>query len=184
MHDSAKPMGRHRVFSLIAGVVVAAVALSPSAYADDGDLFTPTGPSIVVGGTVHSPGTIVVDPDPKPPAAAPGPINPAQPIVVDPRVRVAPPTCCNTFVEKDGKKVLYPNWPGFKVNPPVFPSQERIWDDRAAYLDNHGRYWVLDYKTQKLEQVGGWPATQTGTTDTPLPSNLATIFPPCELMPC
>ena len=86
MYDSARPMGRYSVFSLFAGVAVAAVALSPSAYADD-DLFTPTEPSIVVGGTVHPPAAIVVDPET--PAAATGPINPARPIDVDPRVRVA-----------------------------------------------------------------------------------------------
>jgi hypothetical protein len=157
MHDRARPMGRYRVCSLVAGVVVAAVALSPSAYADD-DSGSPTGPSIVVGGTVHPPGTIVVDPET--PAAATGPINPAQPIVVDPRVRVAPPTCCNAIIAH-GKETPFPQWPGVDAKPPVFPVQERVEDNRAAYLDNHGRYWVLDHKTVTLEQVGGWPAPLT-----------------------
>ena len=159
MYDSARPTNRYGVFSLFAGVAVAAVALSPSAYADD-DLFTPTEPSIVVGGTVHPPGTIVVDPET--PTAATGPIDPKQPIAVDPRVRVPVPRCCNAIIE-NGTETPYPRWPGVDAKPPVFPVQERVEDYRTAYLDNHGRYWVLDHKAVTLEQVGGWPA--------PLPTN-------------
>ncbi len=150
MYDSAQPMSRYRVFSLIAGAVVAAVALSPSAYADD-DLFTPTEPSIVVGGTVHPPGTIVVDPET--PTAATGPIDPKQPIAVDPRVRPASPFCCAYI-----NNVPIPQWHSNAV-PPVLPADYRPVDDnRTAYLDNHGRYWVLNRATLTLEQVGGWPA--------------------------
>ncbi len=169
MHDSARPTGRYRVCSLFAAVVVAVVALSPSAYADDDDLFTPTEPSIVVGGTVHPPGTIVVDPET--PAVATGPIDPAQPIGVDPRVRVPLPRCCNAIIA-NGKETPYPQWPGVDAKPPVFPVQERSEDNRTAYLDNHGRYWVLDYKTVTLEQVGGWPAPQTtNPSDQPMPTH-------------
>ena len=152
MYDSARPMNRYGVFSLFAGVAVAAVALSPSAYADD-DLFTPTEPSIVVGGTVHPPGTIVVDPET--PAAATGPIDPAQPIAVDPRVRVAPPAppiCCKRV---DGATVLI--WPGHGANPPVFQVENKFDGTRTTYLDNHGRYWVFNHQALTLEQVGGWP---------------------------
>jgi hypothetical protein len=84
MYDRARPMSQYRVFSLIAATVVAAVAFSSAAYADD-DSGSPDQPSIVVGGTVHPPTVIVVDP--QTPVAATGPINPAKPIAVDPRVR-------------------------------------------------------------------------------------------------
>jgi hypothetical protein len=157
MHDSARPMSRYRVCSLVAGVVVAAVALSPAAYADD-DLFTPTEPSIVVGGTVHPPGTIVVDP--QTPTAATGPIDPAQPIGVDPRARVelASPTCCS-WVNMAGfaNLVGVPYWPP-NAKPPVKTVEVRPEKGRTAYLDNHGRYWVLYKDAVSFEQVGRWPA--------------------------
>jgi hypothetical protein len=166
MYDSARPMSRNRVFSLFAGVVVAAVALSPSAYADD-DLFTPTEPSIVVGGTVHPPGTIVVDPET--PAAATGPIDPAQPIGVDPRVRVnlASPECC-LWEKKAGfaNLVGVPYWPS-GANPPVSTVEVRPENGRAAFLDNHGRYWVRYDNIGTFEQVGGWPAPLP-TTSSPM----------------
>jgi hypothetical protein len=140
-------------------VVVAAVALSPAAYAD-GDLFTPTGPSIVVGGTVHPPTTIVVDPTT--PAASTGPTNPPPPVGVDPRVRVPPPVCCTRF-----GGVTQPRWPGSGPNP-VFSIEERDQDNRRTFLDNHGRYWVLDLETLAFEQVGGWPAPpRPPATDAP-----------------
>jgi hypothetical protein len=163
MHDSVRPVGRYSLCSLFAAVVVAAVALSPSAYADDDDLFSPTGPSIVVGGTVHPPAAIVVDPET--PTAATGPIDPTKPIGVDPRVRVAVPTCCSTSLVdiNNGKRWMIPDWPPPWVKPPVFVVQKRDEDTRTAYLDNHGRYWLMDHKTEKFEQVGGWPA--------PLPTN-------------
>jgi hypothetical protein len=152
-------MSRYRVFSLIAGGVVAAVALSPSAYADD-DLFTPTEPSIVVGGTVHPPGTIVVDPETPAAATGPGPIDASKPIEVDPRVRVAPPAppiCCG---RTGGATVLI--WPGRGANPPVFQVENRFDGNLDAYLDNHGRYWLFNHQALTLEQVGGWPEPPPG----------------------
>jgi hypothetical protein len=154
MGDSARPMSRYRGYSLLAGVVVAVVALSPSAYADDGDLFTPTGPSIVVGGTVHPPAAIVVDPLAPAVATGTGPINPAQPIAVDPRVRVAPPVCCRRFAG-----VTEPDWP-VDDPVPVYQVEQRDFNNKRTYLDNHGRYWTLDLETLAFEQVGGWPDTK------------------------
>jgi hypothetical protein len=148
MHDSAQPTGRYSVCSLFAGVVVAAVALSPAAYAD-GDLFTPTGPSIVVGGTVHPPTTIVVDPTT--PAASTGPTNPPPPVGVDPRVRVPPPVCCTRF-----GGVTQPRWPGSGPNP-VFSIEERDQDNRRTFLDNHGRYWGLGPRDLGI-RAGRWMA--------------------------
>jgi hypothetical protein len=162
MYDSARPMGRYGVFSLFAAVVVTTVALSPSVYADD-DLFSPTQPPIVVGGTVHPPGTIVVDPET--PAAAQGPIDPNQPIEVDPRVRVnlASPICCKRekFAGID-KPVEVAYWPSL-ANPPVSTVEVRPENGRVAILDNHGRFWVRSGNRGSFEQVGGWPA--------PLPTN-------------
>jgi hypothetical protein len=141
------------MLSLFAGCVVAAVALSPSAYADD-DLSTPTEPSIVVGGTVHPPATIVVDPET--PTAATGPIDPSKPIAVDPRVRPASPLCCAYIND-----VPIPQWHS-NAKPPVLPVDHRAVDaNRTAYLDNHGRYWVLNRATLTVEPAGGWPAPQT-----------------------
>ncbi|WP_319447219.1 MULTISPECIES: hypothetical protein [unclassified Mycobacterium] len=151
-------MSRYSLCSLLAAVVVAVVALSPSAYADDDDLFTPTGPSIVVGGTVHPPGTIVVDPET--PAATTGPIDPSKPIDVDPsaRVNLASPTCCE-WVKMAGftQLVGVPYWPSY-AKPPVKTVEVRPENGRTAYLDNHGRYWVLYKGAATFEQVGGWPA--------------------------
>jgi hypothetical protein len=149
VNDSARPKRRYRVCSLLAAIVVAAVALSPSAYADDGDLFSPTGPSIVVGGTVHPPTAIVVDP--QTPSASTGPIDPAQSIGVDPRVRVPSPVCC---VYRHG--AWKPWWP--EDGPiPVRALEQKELDGRTTYLDNIGRYWTLDVEAWTFEQVGGWP---------------------------
>jgi len=163
VNDSARPMSRNRVCSSLAAVVVAAVALSPSAYADD-DVFTPSGPSIVVGGTVHPPTAIVVDP--QTPTAATGPIDVSKPIAVDPRVRPASPFCCAYI-----GKVPIPQWHSNSV-PPVLPAENRPVDaNRTAYLDNHGRYWVLNRATETLEQVGGWPAAGPNQNPTGQPGS-------------
>jgi hypothetical protein len=161
MDDSARPMSRYRVCSVLTGVVVAAVALSPAAYADD-DSGDPDQPSIVVGGTVHPPTVIVVDPLAPAVATGTGPINPAKPIAVDPRVRPASPKCCDAIIE-NGKETPQLRWPWDDVKgvPPVFPVQERPEANRTTYLDNHGRYWLLYFKPRKMEQVGGWPGPQT-----------------------
>jgi hypothetical protein len=160
VNDSARPKRRYRVFALFAAVVVTAATLSPSAYADDDQ-----GPSIVVGGTVHPPTAIVVDPET--PTAATGPIDPAQPIAVDPRVRPPVPQCCNYG---------YRYGPGGEREIPTafFPSglsvvQQRVEENRKTYLDNYGRYWLLGFeKPYKLEQVGGWPAPEpTNPSDQP-----------------
>jgi hypothetical protein len=95
MHHAKRPLRRLGAFSSVVGVVAAAVTLSPPANADP-DLFEPEPPpSIVVGGTVHPGPTgsnIVVDP--QTPSGALGPIDPSQPIGLDPRVRPVSPKCC------------------------------------------------------------------------------------------
>jgi hypothetical protein len=127
-----------------------AVALGPTAHADD-DLFTPDQPPIVVGGTVNTPATIVVDPGT--PAGTPDPINPNQPIGVDPRT--VPPKPRKPTINGLLQVQWYPD-----ATPPVTKVDEKkAAPGKWVYLDNHGRFWLYDVTVtpRKLEQVGGWP---------------------------
>jgi hypothetical protein len=58
-----------------------------------------------------------------------------------------------------------PSWPGPFAQPPVYAVQYRIEANRSTYLDNLGRYWLLNNPTKTLEQIGGWPAPLTPLID-------------------
>jgi hypothetical protein len=173
MHHPARPLGRFGVFPSVVGVVAAVVALSPPANADP-DLFEPP-PSIVAGGTVQ-PGSngsnIVVDP--QTPSGASAPIDPNKPIGVDPRVRPLPPICCTYDDERATGLIWLPD----KVPPVVEVDSRLITIYKTIYLDNHGRYWLLDKFSRaggKLEQVGGFPPP------TPPPPPETSNLPPGQI---
>ena len=139
MQDDARRINRLGLFSLFAGATAAVLVLSPPANADDTD----APPPIVVGGTVDTQASIVVDP--KTPANTTGPIDPSKSIGVDTRTQPKP-DCCVTW---------YPD-----ANPPVFAVEQRFIDwGEYAYKDNYGRYWRYNSNVNPLlfEQIGGWP---------------------------
>jgi hypothetical protein len=183
MHDRARPVGRFGVFSVFVGAVASVVALSAPAHADD----PPSQPSIVVGGTVHPPTAIVVDP--QTPSTTAGPIDASKPIGVDPRAQPKAPKAPECCLISNRRYVL--EWYPDSVPPVVEVASREIDVAQTAYLDNHGRYWVLNRANLRVEQVGGWPAPvlsgPTGlsgpTSKPPPPPNAATFFPPCSELP-
>jgi hypothetical protein len=182
MPDSERTARRLPVFSLFVGAMATVVVSSPPAHADD-DLFTPSQPSIVVGGTVHPSTSIVVDPQTPAGTTAP-PIDASKPIGVDPGVLPPKPQalyCCATDATGSVTPVWLPS-----ANPPVVQrDRRRIDDTRTAFLDNHGRYWLITHLDSGiagtnyqpnieemsggddlvLEQIGGWPAMPRGLND-------------------
>jgi hypothetical protein len=165
MNRSERPVVRFRLFSSFVVAAATAVVLSPQAQADD--LFDPAVPPIVVGGTVDTQSTIVVDPQGA--GATPGPINPRERIEVDPSVLPRAPECC-----RGGRRATLIWWPD--ASPPVVAVETRTIDDsRTAYLDNHGRFWLLANVNNNLivERIAGWPAPP------PNHPNVTALYPDC-----
>jgi hypothetical protein len=135
MKHSTRRINRFGLFSSFVGATAVGIALCIPAYADDGD---EPPPIIVTGETVGTQPTFV---DPYKPTTTPTP--PIKPIgATEPRK----PDCC---------VIWFP-----EANPPVVPVEQRFLDaGRYAYMDNHGRYWLLDRNTTPItfEQIGGWP---------------------------
>jgi hypothetical protein len=162
MNRSERPVGRFRLFSSFVVAAATAVVLSPQAQADD-DLFDPAVPPIVVGGTVDTQATVVVDP--QTPASVDTP-----PVVTGTGPRK--PT-----IDRFRQIVWFPD-----AKPPVVAVEERrVGDWTFVYLDNHGRYWRRTFNADEnkiLEQIGGWPAPPPPppSPETPRP-NLPSALP-------